>query len=623
MEQQANTFLITLYITASFLTILILLAVNPQKLKQALGKMMLAVAVCALGLYGYGYTHQINEGMSIGVAVVRATIDVLRVFVGGNNWDMVKDALPNQYQQWLFWFVHLAAMFTSASAVITALGSKLICKIRLWLLWMWDISVICGLNEKTLDFGRELQKKGARSIVYVDRNPQQGLASAVEHMGCVLRSDEKALEAGIRFLRSISIKSRNRKIHVYALDPDMGFDRQYAQRILCSMEKRGIDPDNSTLTILCTDEESARWLLRDGDRYGFGSVLAVNEPGLAARMLVKSYPPCDVIPFDPEGNACKDFHAVVIGFGHIGQNVLKQLVINGQFCGNRFHAAVFSPHYSQRMGLLAYECDEMLEQYDITFHASDGRSCEMFDYLCANADTVNYIAVCAGSHSANLEIAEQLRTFLKRRNSTTPIYMCSNSGIFYQDADNRLHEHKLYTVENLCTDRIDRMAMVLHHHYTGTGFMRQNWRNCDYFNRMSSRSAADFWYTILRAAGTNMADAKEHWAPEGRLLENLAKMEHLRWNAFHFTMGFHPMPEQVYQERVAEFRKEREADSNTGYRIARDMDRRFHACLIPWEDLEDYTRKENAVTGQNRNYCENDRENIRAIGEVLRKMDEH
>ena len=138
---------------------------------------------------------------------------------------------------------------------------------------------------------------------------------------------------------------------------------------------------------------------------------------------------------------------------------------------------------------------------------------------------------------------------------------------------------------------------------------------------MSSRSAADFLHTILRAAGTTEASARENWAPRGELLENLAKMEHLRWNAFHYAMGFCPMTEEEYEARVAEFLRKRSADPNTTYRIARDMERRIHACMIPWESLDGYSDKENAVTGQNRDYAENDRQNICAMKDVLQKMD--
>lgn len=608
--------------TIIFVSIIVCLVWKPETIKKVVARMVLMIAVSALLIYGYGYANQTEKEISPYVAVVRATLDVMRVFMGGNNWDMVETAYPRAYQQVAFWLLHLAALFTSASAVITSLGSRLIRRVRLWLLWMWDISIICGLNEQTLEFGRELMKQGARSILYVDRKPDQIHIASVDQLGFVLRSDTDALEATPRFLRSIGVRHGKRKVHVYALSEDTAFNQQYSERILRSMEKNRIDPANSTLTLLSPESETVSRFQNSHKQYGFGSVLSVNEPELVARLLIKTYPPCNVISFDSAGKAQNDFHAVVIGFGHVGQAVLKQLVTNGQFCGSNFHVTVFSPCYSQKMGLLACECGEMLKHYDISFHDNDGRSCEMFEYLSTHADTVNYIAVCTGNHSVNLEIAEQLQVFLKRKNNKAPIYLCSKSGVFHQIAEDQLESHKIYDPKILCTDRIDRMAMVLHHHYIGTGDMRQNWKECGYFNRMSSRSAADFWYTILRAAGTTLEDAKENWAPRGELLENLAKMEHLRWIAFHYAMGFRPMTEAEYQHRVKQYQKARKKDPHTSYRITRDMDQRIHACMIPWEALDDYSRRENAVTGGDKNYGENDRENIRAIRDVLQKMDQ-
>lgn len=607
--------------TGLFVAIIVCLAVPPKLVKKLVSKTALVTAIGALLFYGYGYANQTETVMPTWVAIIRATFDVLRVFLGSNNWDMVKTAYPEDYQQILFWTMHLAAWFTSASAVFASLGSRLIRKFRLRLMRIWDITIICGLTDNTLDLGRELMENGAHAVLYIDPSPESSLSTAVDHMGGILRSDTDALDANIRFLRSIGLNPGKRKIRVYALNPDMTFNQQYAKHLLDTMNRHGISPNQTALTLLCANDETAKRFLNSPQQCGFGSVLSISEPEMVARMLVKAYPPCDMIDFDSNGAAKNDFHGLVIGFGHIGQAVLKQLVINGQFSGNNLRLAVFAPDYQNRMGLLAHECAQLLEHYDITFHPHDGRSCQMYDYIAAHRETLNYIAVCTGNHAMNMEISEQLRTFLKRRNCKASVYMCSSKGVFHQTEDDRLLSHKIYTRDILCSDRIDRMAMVLHHHYTGSGDMRENWKNCNYFDRMSSRSAADFWYTILRAAGTTMEEAKVNWAPQGPLLENLAKMEHLRWNAFHYTMGFRPMTEEEFNTRAVLFKQAKEKDPNTKYRITKDMNLRLHGCLIPWEKLDEYSRKENAVTGQNRDYCENDRENIRTLKEVLCKMD--
>ena len=62
--------------------------------------------------------------------------------------------------------------------------------------------------------------------------------------------------------------------------------------------------------------------------------------------------------------------------------------------------------------------------------------------------------------------------------------------------------------------------------------------------------------------------------------------------------------------------------AKSAYRIARDMEKRIHACMIPWEELDDFSCRENAITGGERDYRENYRENIRALKDVLLKMDE-
>lgn len=605
--------------TALFAAIMFCLTVPPKVIKKLLSTIACITAIGALLFYGYGYACNDEP---FWVSVIRATFAVCKIFVGGNAWGDVKNAFVSPVMQVLFWLLHLMGLFTSASAAIASLGSGLLRKLRLWAFRKRDITIIFGLSENTLDFGKELIRQGMQSILYVDKTPTNALSSAVDQMGAILRSDADALNTSERFLKSIGLQPGSRKVWVYALSPDFVSNQQFAKRMLASMKAADISAEQTSLTIMGPGDETDNQFQSGKEQYGYGSVISINEPEMVARMLVRTYPPCDVIEFDQTGKAQNDFHGLIIGFGQVGQAVLQQLTMNGQFHGNHFRLAVFAPNYEQMMGRLAHECSSMLEHYDISFHAFDGRSCQMYDYIAEHAETLNYITICAGSNAINMEIAEQLQSFLRRRNCHAPIYMCSHWGICQQVSSDQLVAHKTYTPEVLCTDQIDRMAMVLNHSYTGSGDMRQNWRECGYFNRMSSRAAADFYYALLRAAGVTAEEAIKHWQPEGELLENLSITEHLRWNAFHYCMGFRPMTEQEFAYRVREYKKEKEKDPNTRYRITRDMDRRIHACLISWEELNAYSAKENAITGGCRDYQENDRINIRAVADVLRAMEE-
>ena len=166
--------------------------------------------------------------------------------------------------------------------------------------------------------------------------------------------------------------------------------------------------------------------------------------------------------------------------------------------------------------------------------------------------------------------------------------------------------------------KIDRMAMELNHSYCGSGTAQENWRNCDYFSRMSSRASADFAMALLHSAGISIQEALEDWNPQGELLENLAKTEHLRWCAFHYCMGFRPMSREEFDARSQIYRKEL-ADTGSGkIRIGKDLQQRIHACLVPWEELDDLSARENAITGKSTDYKEMDRNNVRAIPAILR-----
>lgn len=608
-----------------FLVIILSLAIPPKYTKKVLSYQLVIAAISALGLYGYGYSYlYISSGgsFSIYTGILRTVFDSCRMFVGANNWGAVEAAYRNA-PGWgvFFWIIHLLAMTASASAIVVSLGSRLLKKIRMWLLFMHDITLIFGLTENTLEFGRNLGKTDNTAIVYVDQSEQEKLSAAANQMGAVFRSDSEALNGSLRFLKSIGLRPGKRKLHVFALSGSSFANQQYARNLLTSLETRGIRPEQTTLTLLSANEESDSAMQACAGQYGYGSLTSINEPEIVARMLIRSYPPYQSLTFDPDGKAETDFHGIIIGFGQIGQAVLRQLVMNSQFHGSTSRIAVFAPDYEAQMGWLSHECRDMMEHYNIRLFPYDGRSHQLYDYLEAHGTTVNYVAVCTGRETVNSEIGELLQSYLLRRGCSTPIHLCSRHGISRLCDTGRTIAHRIYTPEFLCSDRIDRMAMILNQSYHGSGTMTENWRNCSYFDRMSSRAAADFYSALLYCAGVTSDEALRSWDPQGKLLENLSITEHLRWVAFHYCMGFRPMTDQEFEQRKAAYLSTKEKDPATTYRITKDTKKRIHACMIPWEELDAYSQKENAITGRTVDYAEYDRNNVRNLVNVLKAMD--
>ena len=607
--------------TAIFAAIMLNLAVRPAVSRKLIG---FAVAITAIGgllVYGYGYACTVD---SIALAVIRATFAVCTIFVGENNLGDIIDAPLLQYTsvQVAFWLLHLIGLFGSTSAIITAIGSKILRQLRMWLIRNKDLAVIYSLTPNTLDFGRKLMEERNYSLIYVDADGNNNLSGSVDHMGSLLYSDSDALKASPRFLKKLGLRPGSRKIQLYALDDDIVVNQQYAQSFLHTLQLLDIRTEQSALTIRGPEDETDNCFQARNESYGYGSVISLNEPEMAARLLIRSYPPCTTLTFSDQGRALQDFHALIIGFGRFGQAVLKQLIMNSQFEGSNCHISVFAPDYDQVMGRLFSECEELLKQYHIDFHNHDGRSRELYNYLNQNAKSICYIVVSTGDDLMNAEIAGELQPYLSRRGYNMPVYKCSSSGVRHKVHAAKVVQHSIYTPELLCSDTIDRMAMVLNQSYCGSGTLRENWLNGDYFSRMSSRASADFAVSLLHSAGVSISEALERWEPQGELLENLAKTEHLRWCAFHYSMGFRPMSQEEFHHRAEVYRREA-ADTGVGkIRISKDLNQRIHACLVPWDQLDALSARENAITGKNTDYKEMDRNNVRAIPNVLRAMEE-
>ncbi|MBR4667473.1 MAG: hypothetical protein IKO76_01800, partial [Butyrivibrio sp.] len=97
------------------------------------------------------------------------------------------------------------------------------------------------------------------------------------------------------------------------------------------------------------------------------------------------------------------------------------------------------------------------------------------------------------------------------------------------------------------------------------------------------------------------------------MLENLAKSEHHRWCAFHYSMGYSCMSDEVREKRAEMYKQDKSV------RVTKDPQNKLHACLIPWDDLDELSDYENALTGRNVDYKQSDRDNIITVMKILNK----
>lgn len=611
---------VILIVTAIFLALILRIALKPGFSAKLTRACLLIAAVGGIILYGYGYAYLESN---ILVAIIRAVIAVCRSFAGTMDYSVITGTPLNPYS-WvhvLFWVLQLVALYITASAAVGWIGGEALKKLRLWMARRGNLSIIYGVNSDSVAFGRAIMAQTKEAVLFVDPKPDPACVNAVSQNGCLLRSDDHAVKADKKFAKEIGIRPGKRKVNLYAMNYDGFSNLRYADQLLDTLKELEIEAENTSLYILGVPDESASQLQVTDGKYGYGFVTVFQETDLVSRLLIQKYPPCDTMEFDENGVATENFEAMIVGFGELGQSVLRSLVMNGQFVGSNFRCTVFDPQCNHRKGILCGTCKTLMSSYDISLQPYDARSEEMFTFLEEHGAKLKYIAVCTNNVQRNQKIAADILQLLSLINPDLPVYQCSQRGILKTSCGAMLPEEStIYTPSLLRYEQVDRLAMGINQTYlVGTDKTPlQNWMACDYFSRMSSRASADFFPAILRAAHTTAQEvAENNWQPEGQLLENLGKMEHLRWNAFHFCMGYNPMTDEEFNRRCEGYREDIRQQKKPR-RIGKNTVGRTHACLVSWDELDALSAKENAVTGGNVDYKAMDIRNVLAIGDILR-----
>ena len=614
-----TSFPIILLVVACFFALALNLAIQ-SRLKKTIIKICIIAAFCIGSvLYGYGYTCMYGLGP---VAFIRALFSLCKMFAGVYDLSFIEKA-PRFQSNWIlsvFWIGHFLAFYATASAAIAALGESLLRNIRIRLLRRGPLLLIYGIHSDSVAYGRHMAEEKQCSVLYVGENCDTSLRDAVYSFGAGVDLSPDALNPSSSFLRRFGIRPGRRRLETAVLGSDERQNLIYARALLSALSEAGILPDQTSLVIACSGSDAYALQAMPG-QYGYGSVYSFDTYSVTARLITLQIPPCSYISFLPNGRAAEDYHIVIAGFGKMGYAVLEQAVMNGQFAGSRFRADIFDPN--PQNGFLYG--NEMISRYDIRFQTCNIRSEAFYTFLSENRNTIRCIFLCLGNSEINQEIASDLKNWYRTRQPMPPVVMAVPGRLtFRRSANSDPVDCEVYTGSALALDQMDAMAMQIHHRYCSDGNTpEEDWNRCDPFSRLSNRASADFYPAVLKASGeTEEEILSGKWPPSPEILENLAITEHLRWCAFHTVMGYSPMPEDVYQERIRMYQKEKEQTGHSSIRIGKDSEQRLHACLIPWDSLDTLSERENSVTGGTVDYKELDRRTVLTVRDVLMALED-
>lgn len=614
-------YIFSTFITAAvFLLLILLLATKPRISKKFTFGALAIGGISGLLIYGYGYTVVTDNFF---LAILKAIFSVCGSFVGNNDYDAISTApfMQTDWMQIICAFVQLCALYATASAVINNIGAEALKRFRLWFSIRKNINLIYGTNNDALNFGNELVLKKDGIVIFVDDHQEPIANATISAMGCILQTNYHATNGDKKFLRKIGFSGGKRKLTLYALDKDSNNNIQYATRLMKTFKDINASPDRLSLVLMAQEEVAVSQLQHTSQKYGYGFVTAINEPQMAARLLIMKHPPCNAISFSQSGKALENFHAMLIGFGRVGQAVLKSIVMNGQFEGSHFKLDVFASDIESIDGNFISQFSGLQQQYDISFFNCDARSRRMYEYLEQSVDKLRYIVISTGNEETNYELAEELISYFNSIGCKIPLYKCTKNSVEAYNSDGTVNcSHKLYSIELLCSSKFDEKSMILNHRYQPKTKKTplQNWLECDYFSRQSCRAATDFIPALLRAAGKTSNQVRNgEWNLSKEQIENLSRTEHRRWCAFHYCMGFLPMDDTEFDARADIYRKQITQDGKATIRIGKNMIARTHACLIPWEKLDSLSKKESEITGNFIDYKAMDTNNVIAIPQLI------
>ena len=361
-------------VLACFIAAVLNLALE-SRFRLRMTRVALVATIC-IGTFFYGYGFGWSMGFHF-AALIRALLALCKMFGGFNDLASIQGAplLENHMMMDLFWLGHFLGFYVTASTTIAALGERLLRQIRATLLRKGPLLLIYGVNQHAVAYGRRMAREKHRSVVFVDPDSTAGTENTIKTFGAVVEKDDDALAANERFLRRINMKQGTRCLEVATLHEDGRKNLEYARTLLRSMKARGIRPEQTSLLAAGVGNQAAA--LQDLGGNGYGSVYAFDTHDLVARMILRDHPPCEQIRFDEKGRATEDFHAVIMGFGRMGRAMLSGLMMNGQFTGSRFRVDIFDP--GAQNGFL--HDHPMMKEYDIRFHAVDGRDDAFYAFL--------------------------------------------------------------------------------------------------------------------------------------------------------------------------------------------------------------------------------------------------
>ena len=591
-------------------------------------------AAGGLVIYFIGYMNGGTSG-SLTTLAIRSFLSTFHMFFLHSDLLEVREAMhENKTYMFFFAVIHLSAFLLSFMVILQLFGKHFISRLKLKISNPLNSYIFFGINEESATLGKNLLKNDKkRFVVFLDKRISNKINSSKPGTnGTISQNKETAFEricrtdallinkeySGKSTFKSLGLEKLIIKgdTHLFLLSDDENYNIQSALKIL---EEIGQMKNFSGTVVLYLKSYSdyITDIFYKRIKNKNIEVHIINPSRLSATELVLHYPPVNFIEKDTEkAMALSGFETMILGFGETGNYVLRSLVEFGQFYKKDFHATVIDKEMDCKEGSFLNRYPG-LKHYNITYRNTDIHCTEFWELLKKKINTLNYLVICLGDDMLNIRTAMDIKHFITRetdRNIPIMVKVHDNPDYEFMKTSAQIFDtiHIFGCYENIFTEDIivdeERTAAAkkIHDYYNQKKEEKDriSWNNLSQIKKTTNVSAAMHLYTKLEMAGLDYNKIRSlnseneflSLLREERLI-NLAKGEHLHWNATLFANEWDTWPLQ-----------EIPADTS----VNKNEKRKKHACLVDWNDLDKVRER----FGEN--YKDYDKDSVRKIYELIK-----
>lgn len=340
----------------------------------------------------------------------------------------------------------------------------------------------------------------------------------------------------------------------------------------------------------------------------------------------------------PSGS--KDISVMIIGCGRTGMQMLKTVVWAGQIDKYTLKIRAYDKNEKVKERFFSQAPELRSSEYDIDFVTADILSENFEEKISENLDAT-YVFIATDDDDLNLEIAVKIRGIFRRntgRYNTCPPILArvrdEYKALNFKD-NSYLDDRNIIAFGNASDlfesgipfeTKFEKLSLGVHLAYeekialapTDPEYIEAcNRFYCEEYNRRASMATALHIAAklvscdIMKYDEYDLSDKIAKEFEEQKLndkvcIDNLAKNEHKRWNAFYRSEGY------------------RSADINQVKLYApivkshKDKLSKMHPCITEWSNLVELKNEYNSFMEENKDFQEYDYKIVKSIPSIIR-----